>query len=147
MQQFISLFFIIKPFPEIFLGTLPILDLFSVAMVILGIYYFIKFMPKRRKMSFFIALGILLLIIPLSENILLTMTALIPFVYILIPSGVFEMLRQWYAIFPRNPLARNIAVIAIVALVGLATFYNLERFYVAWPNTEATKSVYMVQSI
>lgn len=146
IQQFTSLFFIIKPFPELFLGTLPILDLFSSAMVILGIYYFIKFMPDRRKFSFFIALGILLLIIPLSENTLLAMTALIPFVYILIPSGIFEMLKQWYEIFPRNPLARNIAVIAIVAVVGLATFYNLERFYVAWPNTEATKSVYMVQS-
>lgn len=146
IHQFTSLFIFIQPYPELFLARLPILDIFSTIMVILGIYYFIKHMPKKRELSIFLAISMLLLVIPLSENYLLAMTALIPFVYILIPSGIFEILKQWYEIFPRNPVARNMAVIAIVIIVGIATFYNLERFYVAWPNTEATNNAYMVQS-
>ena len=146
VHQFTSLFLFIQPYPELFLARLPILDIFSAVMVVLGVYYFIKHMPKRRELSLFIAISVLLLVIPLSENYLLAMTALIPFVYILIPSGIFEILKQWYEIFPRNPVARNMAVIAIVIVVGLATFYNLERFYVAWPNTDATNAAYMVQS-
>jgi hypothetical protein len=146
-EQIYSIFIFTKPFPEYFAGNLPLLDIFSASMVILGIYHFRKFMPKRRSISVFVTLILLLIIVPLSPVLKLSMTVLIPFIYIFIPSGINELLRQWFEYFPRNPLARNGAVIVIVIVISMATFYNLQRFYVAWPNAEETKASYMVQSI
>lgn len=144
--QFSTLFFVAQPFPELYVGRLPLLDIFSVAMVILGIYHFANYMPRRRKLSFAFLFIMLALIIPLSSPYQIPMTALIAIIYVLIASGIYELLRQWFGYFPRNPFARNGAVVLVAILIGLATLYNLQRFYVAWPNAPETKAVYVVQS-
>ena len=135
-----------QPFPELYVGSLALLDIFSVAMVFLGIYHFVKYMPKRRKVSFAFLVIVLAFVVPLSTIYQIPMTAYIPIIYILIASGVYELLRQWFSYFPRNPIARNSAVVIVAILIGLATLYNLQRFYIAWPNAPETKAVYMVQS-
>ena len=146
LWQFSTLFFVAQPFPELYVGSLALLDIFSVAMVFLGIYHFVKYMPKRRKFSFAFLVIVLAFVVPLSTIYQIPMTAYIPIIYILIASGVYELLRQWFSYFPRNPIARNSAVVIVAILIGLATLYNLQRFYIAWPNAPETKAVYMVQS-
>lgn len=146
LWQFSTLFFVAQPFPELYVGSLALLDIFSVAMVFLGIYHFVKYMPKRRKFSFAFLVIVLAFVVPLSTIYQIPMTAYIPIIYILIASGVYELLRQWFSYFPRNPIARNSAVVIVAILIGLATLYNLQRFYIAWPNAPETKTVYVVQS-
>ena len=144
LWQFSTLFLIAQPFPELYLGTLPLLDIFSVAMVILGLYHLLRYAPKRRKASFGFLIITLSFIIPLNDPYQIPMTAYIAVVYILIASGVYELLRQWFAYFPRNPYARNGAVVLVAILIGLATLYNLQRFYIAWPNASETKAAHVV---
>lgn len=146
LWQFSTLFFVAQPFPELYVGRLPLLDIFSVAMTFLGIYHFSKYMPKRRKISFAVLVAVLLLIVPLSVMYQIPMAAYVAIVYVFIAAGVYELLRQWFNYFPRNPFARNAAVVLVAVLIGMATLYNLQRFYIAWPNDPDTKAVYVVQS-
>lgn len=144
--QLSTLFFVAQPFPELYVGRLPLLDIFSGTMTLLGIYHFAKYMPKRRKISFAVLVIILLIIVPLSAMYQIPMAAYVAIIYVFIAAGVFELLQQWFNYFPRNPFARNAAVMLVAVLIGMTSFYNLQRFYIAWPNAPETKAVYVVQS-
>jgi Dolichyl-phosphate-mannose-protein mannosyltransferase len=139
-------FFRSPPLPELHLGRLPMLDLFSSVMFLMGIYYFAKRIKNRRSIILFTSFAVLLLVLPLSGGYQLGATILLPLVYLTVTSGVVELLKQWYSYFPRNPLARSIGVGLIVVAIGFTSFYHLQRYFIAWPNTPDTKNSYMVQS-
>lgn len=143
----ISMIFVYSPpFAALFLGRLPMLDLFSTAMFMLGIYYYICRIKYRRSIILFFCFLVLILIIPLSPIYQITASVLLPLIYIVIISGVVELLNQWYAYFPRNPWARNIGVVIVVVAIGLTTFYQLQRYYIAWPASPATKAAYTLKA-
>lgn len=151
-QYFHNLFnLVLTPFfrspllPELHLGRLPLLDIFSTAMFILGIYYYSKNFRNRRSLILFFSFVLLLLIIPLSPAYVLNATILLPLIYICIISGIVELLKQWFSYFPRNPLARSIGVGLVVVAIGFTSFYHLQRYFIAWPNTPDTKNSYVVQ--
>lgn len=134
------------PLPEIHLGNLPLLDLFSSAMLFLGLYYYLKRMPKRRSLIILSSLLLLILILALSPNYQLWNVVLLPLIFMCIIAGIVELLNQWFSYFPRNPLARNVGVAIVVIAIGFTCFYHLERYFIAWPNSSDTKSVYVVKS-
>jgi hypothetical protein len=144
--QFVAIFASSKALPELFISQKPLIDIFSAAMLVLGIYHFYKFMPKRRKVTIALTLTLLLLIIPLQEEYLIALTAILPFVYIFIAAGIHELTRQWFYVFPRNPFARIGGAIILVVVIGLSVTYNLQKFYIAWPNTPETRAAYMIES-
>lgn len=131
--------------PEIHLGRLPLLDIFSTTMFLLGVYYYAMRATNRRSIILFFSALLLVLIIPLSPFYLLNATILMPLIYICIISGIVELLKQWFSYFPRNPLARSVGVGLIVVAIGFTSFYHLQRYFIAWPNTPDTKNVYVVQ--
>ena len=149
-DQFIYTFSMIAfrsaPFPELHLGRLPMLDIFSAAMFALGIYYFAVRIKTRRSIILFSSMVLLFILVPLSPLYQLSATILMSFVFLCVISGIVELLNQWFAYFPRNPWARNFGVAMIVVAIGFASFYHLERYFIAWPNTPETKSVYIVVS-
>lgn len=132
--------------PEIHLGRLPLLDIFSTTMFILGVYYYAQRITNRRTLILFGSLITLVLIIPLSGGYLLNATILMPLIYICVITGIVELLKQWFSYFPRNPLARSLGVGFVVIAIGFTSFYHLQRYFIAWPNTPDTKAVYVVKS-
>lgn len=135
-----------SPFlPELHLGRLPLLDIFSTTMFLLGVYYYAKRITNRRSIILFVSFALLVLIIPLSPVYMLSATILMPLIYICVISGIVELLKQWFSYFPRNPLARSLGVGLVVVAIGFTSFYHLERYFIAWPNTPDTKNVYVVQ--
>jgi hypothetical protein len=131
---------------EFHLDSLPLLDLFSSAMLVLGIYYFAKRLPKRRSLIILSCLALLIIILAFSSDYQLWSIVLLPLVFICIIAGIVELLNQWFSYFPRNPLARNIGVAILVVAIGFTSFYHLQRYFIAWPNSPETKAVYMVKS-
>lgn len=131
--------------PELHLGRLPLLDIFSTTMFLLGVYYYVMRPGNRRSIILFASFGLLLLILPLTPLYLLGASILLPLIYIFIVSGIVELLNQWFSYFPRNPLARSIGVGVVVIAIGFTSFYHLQRYFIAWPNTPDTKTVYVVQ--
>lgn len=143
-NSLISLFIVSEPLPELHLGTLPLLDIFSSVMFLLGIYYFASRIKHRRSIILFVSLVMLLAITALSPAYQMAQTILLPIVYIFIIAGIVELLNQWFSYFPRNPWARNFGISLIVIAIGFASFYHLQRYFIAWPNAPETKTVYVV---
>lgn len=132
------------PMPQLHLATLPMLDIFSAAMLFMGIYYFAQRLKSHHTVVIFVSIIVFLFLIPLSPVYQLSATILLPFIYVCIIAGIVELLNQWFTYFPRNPWARNFGVAMIVLAIGFASFYHLQRYFVAWPNANETKSEYIV---
>lgn len=124
--------------PLKWLGGTPVLDVFSVAMFILGLYAFrAGYYPAREKLVFG---GIIISVLMIGIGQVATLSLLIPLFYIVIANGLAYMLQSWFTVFPRNPLARTTGVVLLTVVVLGSCFYQLQRYYQAWPNAEPTKS-------
>ena len=146
LQVFTSIFIHAPLLPELRIGHLPTLDVFSTAMFILGLYYSYQRKTNIKTITLFSSMLLLLLIIPFSPNFSMDIVLLLPFVYIGIITGIVELINQWFTYFPRNPLARNIGISLLVFSISLTSAYHLESYFVAWPNDPDTKAVYVIKS-
>lgn len=119
---------------------LSILNIFEICMFVLGIYSLWYFRKSER----FIALcglctiAILLITVggPVSVNLLL------PVFYIVITVGIFYMLENWLYIFPINPIARTLGMIALSCAIGISCWYHIASYYNAWQNDPTTQIVF-----
>jgi hypothetical protein len=122
------------------LDHLPLLDWFGSVMFIIGLYaHRFKLRLDRTWLFLYIAIiGILLITIggPVSIVIFL------PFIYLLIGSGIALMLQQWFTVFPRNPFARSVGATLVVLAVLASCFYQINHYFVAWPHNSQTKSAF-----
>ena len=121
-------------------GYMPILDVFTSMMVIVGT---IDTWNTRKLDRSKITLGMLFLAFVLSclgGNVLLTI--MLPPIYLLVTAGISYMLNEWFRVFPKNPLARTSATIMITIAVLIAAAYQVTNYFIAWPNTASTKSAF-----
>ncbi len=125
------------------LGRLPILDVFTSAMLGLGVYaYYIRRRLDQTKLLFGIfVVGSLLIALGGPVSI----TVLIPFVYIVATAGMALLLQQWFTVFPKNPLARSIGASIITIAVLFTGFYHINRYFIAWPNAPATRNAFSIK--
>ena len=124
--------------PQLAIAHLPLLDIFSTAMAALGIYSSIKFIKLDRNKLSIGALVACAILVSLGGSV--TLALIMPIVYLLITAGVAFMLEDWFRVFPRNPLAANIGSTLMTIAVLLTMFYHINNYFIAWPNTSATKS-------
>lgn len=129
--------------PVRWLGRLPLLDAFSTAMLVIGLYAYAQRLKLDRTKLLIGVFGLGGLLISLGGPIPIAL--FLPFVYIIVAAGLAYMLRQWFIIFPRNPLARNLAVGLMSIAVLLVTFYQLSHYFVAWPNAPPTKQAFSIK--
>ncbi|HYH74425.1 MAG TPA: hypothetical protein VD735_00530, partial [Candidatus Saccharimonadales bacterium] len=128
--------------PAIWLGTAPLLDIFSVAMFVMGGYLYLKRITLIRTPIFLSALAAGTLLIALNGGA--SFSFILPFIYVVITAGVAYLLSQWLAVFPRNPIARGIGVGLVVLLVAFSCAYHLRHYFVGWPQAQATHDVYTI---
>ncbi|MGB4758931.1 MAG: hypothetical protein WBP26_02645 [Candidatus Saccharimonadales bacterium] len=129
---------------ELWLGKVPLLDAFSLTMLLLGIYYYVFRYRKLKRSPLIICLVIFsFLLTSLSDYWLIPL--FIVGIFFLISAGLQEMSNRWLTVFPRNPLAKNTGLVLLSCMVALAMFYNMQHYFVAWPKAPETKQVYIVQ--
>lgn len=123
-----------SPMPILHLGDLPMLEIFSVSMVALGLYHYDH--ELSRNLSRLVMGGLLVVVLLLAVNgNQLDYSLLIPFIYFLLAGGLVVLFTQWNEIFPRNPVARLIAIVPITVLLVIVVNYHSQRYFVAWPRT------------
>lgn len=123
-----------EPLPILHLGDLPMLEIFSVSMVALGLYHYDHELTKN--LSRLLLGGLLLVVLILGVNAdQFDYAILLPFVYFILTGGLVILFAQWNEIFPRNPIARLIAIIPIGILLIIVGGYHTERYFVAWART------------
>jgi hypothetical protein len=126
--------------PATWLDHLPVLDIFSIVMFVLGGYIYVQHASLQRTKLFLIIFIVGSAVISLGGSASLTL--LIPFVYLIVAAGVGYILRQWFTVFPRNPIAQAVGMGAMLVVVGLAVTYQTRQYFVAWPQNTATQAAF-----
>ena len=128
--------------PEHWLGRLPILDAFSIAMLVLGVYLYVRNyrLARVQIVGAAIAIGAVLF----SLGGVVSLSLIMPFIYLLIAAGIGFMLDRWHGVFPRNVIAQAVGVVFVTVAVAAACLYGIRHYFVAWPAVPATKQVFVL---
>ena len=126
--------------PELWLGRLPILDVFTLIATLLGgVYYFRHRASMRAKLLVILAIMSVVLIALGGDT---SLSLIVPLLFIFAAAGVNLLLRDWLSKFPANPVAR-FAGVALITLVVLASCtYNWQQYFIAWPHNTQNEASY-----
>ena len=129
--------------PEHWLGRLPILDAFSIAMCVLGIYLYAKHrkLPRTRMVAAVLVVGTILA----GLGGVVSLSILMPFVYLLAAAGIGFLLDRWGRVFPRNVIAQTVSVGLISLAVIAVGWYGIRHYFIAWPNAPATRQAFTIK--
>lgn len=140
-RSLLFIFFWTPAKPSLWLGHLPLLDVFLSAMLIAGIYFYGLHRGANRSklLLVFFGLGVLLI----ATKGLVTRSLLVPIIYLVAAGGIAYILHQWLRVFPRNPLARTLGVGMVLVALTISCAYNLRQYFVAWPHHPDTAKAFV----
>lgn len=137
---FVHLFVHGPQYPQLWLVRAPLFDIFTLALSLIGIYFYGRHwkMSRSRWLGSFFAIGVLLVALggPVSLSIV------VPLIYLAAATGIAFLLHDWLSVFPINPLARGLGIGLIVVAIGFSSLYNLRAYFVAWPHNSITKTTF-----
>lgn len=133
---FVHLFIRGPQYPELWLGRMPILSVFTLIMVLLGIYVYAVHWQKARSRLLLIMITIGVVLVGLGGPV--GLSVLVPVLYVISAAGIAYLLHEWLKVFPRNPLARSMGVVLVSIAVIISCTYNLRAYFIAWPAVETT---------
>lgn len=125
---------------EAWLGRMPLLSWFSITMLVVGCYaiWRKRVLDRAKFIAYVLAVGTIL--VALEGPV--TMSVLMPFIYLIVAAGIALMLQQWFTVFPKNPVARTFGPTLMSIAVVMAAYYNINHYFIAWPNTPETKAAF-----
>lgn len=126
---------------ELTLVGAPVLSAIDIFLAILGVIFLWQ---KPRSATTYYLTGILALSIVLTAlggPVKLFMA--LPLIYMCVAAGVFFLLNEWMKVFPRNPVARSLAVGLLCLLVIFSSIFHLRSYFIAWPHNEHTKATFV----
>lgn len=126
--------------PDVWLGRAPVLDAFSLLMLILGGYYYARRHKSSRSQLLGSLLVLCIILIGLGGSV--SFSLIIPLAYLLIAMGLAYLMHSWKKVFPLNPVAKWVSLGIIVLAVALSCAYNLRAYFVAWPHNPTTYSTF-----
>ncbi|MGC1176808.1 MAG: hypothetical protein WA843_01950, partial [Candidatus Saccharimonadales bacterium] len=105
---FVHLFIRGPQYPDLWLGRAPLLDIFTLAVCLLGIYFYARNWraARSRLLGGFFLIGAVL--VGLGGPVSLSL--LVPLLYLAAATGIAYLLRDWLKVFPLNPLARSLGI-------------------------------------
>jgi hypothetical protein len=124
----------------LWLGRAPILDVFTLVMTVIGVYFYARHWRVSRSRQLAGLFLVSWVLVAIGGPVVLSL--LVPLLYICAAAGIAYLLREWLQVFPRNPLARGLGISLIVLAVGLSAGYNLRAYFVAWPLDPSTRAVF-----
>jgi hypothetical protein len=126
------------------LGRSPVLDLFTLAMTIIGIYFYAMHVHASRTKLLGIYVFISWILIGMGG--LVSLSFLVTIMYLCAAAGLAYMIRDWLKVFPNNPVARNLGLALIIIAISLSALYNIRAYFVAWPDNPTTNQTFMVRA-
>ncbi|MHB1864696.1 MAG: hypothetical protein ACYCPS_00835 [Candidatus Saccharimonadales bacterium] len=146
-KEFLAVFyhiFIRGPLmPNLWLGRTPILDIFGIIAALVGIYFYTVHIKATRTHLLVVSLLVGAILIALGGPV--TLSFIMPIIYVFIAAGLAYLLSQWLGIFPENPIARTVGYGLITLAVAASVIYNVRSYFIAWPHNSASVSVFDVK--
>jgi hypothetical protein len=127
-------------YPDIWLGRMAVLDIFSLAACAAGIYFYVTHIKAARSRLLAGLAFIGFVLVGLGGPVGLSL--LVPMLYIGAATGIAYLLHEWLQVFPNNPLARGLGIGLVAIAISLGCIYNLRAYFVAWPHNQATQTVF-----
>jgi hypothetical protein len=121
----------------VWLPRLPILDFFTMVLAVIGVIFYAQHFHAPRTRMLIILFVVSALLLALGGPV--TVSLLVPMVYLFVAAGLGYLLHEWLQVFPRNPLARGVGFSLIGVAVALSCLYNVRSYFVAWPHNTQTK--------
>ena len=131
--------------PDLWVGHVPLLNVIEIALFLLGTYVYLRREIWERSLFLLGAIVLSLVLIGLGGPV--SISSLVPLLYLVIGAGLYELLQQWLHVFPRNPFARFAGIFLICALVLASALYQYRAYFVAWPHNAATKQTFTIQRL
>ncbi|MFA5004017.1 MAG: hypothetical protein WC498_01940 [Candidatus Saccharimonadales bacterium] len=125
---------------DILLGHTPLLDITQVVLLLLGGAVFFRHWRLARSGFLFAATGLAVVLASLGGSV--TTSVLLPLLYIFIAAGLYELLRIWLSVFPKNPFARLTGLFIVICLVLFSVLYQWRAYFIAWPYNAATRTTF-----
>ncbi len=130
---------------DLWLNNLPLFDAFMSCMLLAGLYFYGKHWRATRTLLIFsfTLLGFVLFWAggPVSRSIV------VPMLYLIAAAGLAYLTHLWLSVFPRNPIARGLGIVVIVAAIGMSCVYGLRQYFVAWPHSSVTQATFKTHTI
>lgn len=125
---------------SVWLYNAPIFDVFTLIMIGLGVYFYAKHwrVGRTRLLLSYFVIGAVLA----SLGGPVTLSVIIPLLYICVATGVAYLIHEWLQIFPINPFARTIGIGLVVLAISLSSVYNLRAYFIAWPHNTRTQTTF-----
>lgn len=127
-------------YPELWLGRAPIMDVLTLVLCVLGIYFYATRLTASRSRYLLILALVGFVLVGLGGSV--PLSVMVPLLYVAAATGLAYLLRDWLKTFPNNPLARSLGVGLVVCAVAVSCLYNYRAYFVAWPHSPATKPVF-----
>jgi hypothetical protein len=127
-------------YPQIWLGRAALLDIFTLAMSLIGIYFYATHFRSGRSHLLLTLFVISWILIALGGPVGLSL--LVPLMYAAAATGIAYLLHEWLHVFPLNPLARATGIGLVSILIAFSAVYNLRSYFVAWPHNPTTRAVF-----
>jgi hypothetical protein len=144
VKQFASVFvhlFVHGPHdPQLWLGKTPILDIFTLIAALAGIYFYGRNLQANRSRYLASIFGVGILLVSLGGAV--SISLLVPLLYVCAATGIAFLLHDWLKTFPLNPFARTVGITLVAIAVSLACLYNLRAYFVAWPHNSETHAAF-----
>jgi hypothetical protein len=126
--------------PELTVGHAPLLDIVELILFILGVYLLAKKYYVARSVGILSALLLSLVLILLGGPI--TVTALVPLIYLCMAGGLALLIKQWLRVFPRNPIARATGIGLVFIMISFSVLYQWRSYFVAWPHNTIVRQTF-----
>jgi len=128
---------------DLTVGRLPLLSITQIAMTGFGLFAMWS-KARRETLELSAIFAGSLVLAALNERLTLLIPAIMV-ICIFTAAGLRYLYVQWNNIFPRNPIPRGFAVAMLIVLVGIQLIYGWRYALVAWPNSPATRAVYVIK--
>lgn len=129
------------PNPVYNLGMLPLLEALSGTLLLVGLYAYRTRLRLNRTVIYIVSVLLAMALAALNRNQIYLVFCL-PFIYLLMAEGIGFLLGEWRAVFPRNPIARFFGTLLMTIAILAASWYHIQRYFLAYTNNPETKKVY-----
>lgn len=130
--------------PEHWTGRLPVLDIFSLVLFVQGIAVGWRNLRLGR-VPLFVSIAVAgSVLIGLQSGV--SLSVLVPFIYIAVAAGAGQLLETWLRVFPFNPIARAVGISMMLLVLGMSCAYHLREYFVAWPQAAVTQQAFTVST-
>lgn len=128
---------------DFIIDRLPMFSGTQIALALFGVFALFKL----ARIKLFLLLGMMVFAVlaaGLNQNLAL-LTFALPAIVLCVAAGLRYLYMKWQGVFPKNPLPRYLALALIASLVAVHVLYGLRYSLIAWPNTSATRSTFVLK--